>query len=138
MGWVKDKATELIEKHKTNDPFEIAALENIFVFDWDLDDETLGFYKYIRRNKFIFLNRNLDHYQKRYVCSHELGHATLHPNSNTPFLRANTFFSINKIEVEANTFAVALLLSGEVLQNYETKEQILKDNGIPVEMERFL
>lgn len=138
MGWVKDTVIELIEKHKTNDPFEIAENENVIIFDWVLDDETLGFYKYIRRNKFIFLNRNLDSYQRRYVCSHELGHATLHPNSNTPFLRANTFFSIDKIEVEANTFAVALLLSGEVLQNYETEVQILKGNGIPVEMARFL
>lgn len=56
---------------------------------------------------------------QRFVCAHELGHAVLHPRSNTPFLRANTLFSVEKLEVEANTFAVELLLSDDVIAQYQ-------------------
>jgi Zn-dependent peptidase ImmA (M78 family) len=44
------------------------------------------------------------------IAVHELGHAFLHQKANTPFLRKNTFFSDEKIEMEANTFAVELLV----------------------------
>jgi Zn-dependent peptidase ImmA (M78 family) len=53
-------------------------------------------------------------------------------------LRKNTLFSIDKIEVEANEFAVHLLLSNENLQDYETMFDIIRENGLPYEMERFL
>lgn len=39
----------------------------------------------------------------------------LHPKANAPFLRANTFFSINKLEIEANKFAVNLLVQDEAI-----------------------
>ena len=47
---------------------------------------------------------------QRTVCAHELGHAVLHTHANTPFLRKNTFFSVDKLEIEANTFAALLLI----------------------------
>ena len=34
----------------------------------------------------------------------------MHPLSNTPFLRNGTLFSVNKLEVEANQFAIDLLI----------------------------
>ena len=34
----------------------------------------------------------------------------LHPNTSTPFLRSKTFLSVDKLEIEANTFAVNLLI----------------------------
>jgi Zn-dependent peptidase ImmA (M78 family) len=37
----------------------------------------------------------------------------------TPFLRAKTRFSVEKLEVEANTFAVELLLSDDVMTQYQ-------------------
>jgi Zn-dependent peptidase ImmA (M78 family) len=42
------------------------------------------------------------------------------------------------VEREANEFAVNLLLYDKNLQDYETKFDCLRDNGIPYEMERFL
>ncbi|MGK4043712.1 ImmA/IrrE family metallo-endopeptidase [Heyndrickxia oleronia] len=138
VGWIHDKVKELKEKCKTNDPFEIATLQNIQVVPWNLHEEINGFYKYDRRNKYIFVNNNLSEEMQRFVCAHELGHAILHPRANTPFLRTNTFFSVDRIEVEANTFAVHLLVRGEDFQNYETKQQLLKANGIPEIMEKFV
>lgn len=128
----------IVKKYKTNDPFELSTCLNISIVEWDLHREINGFYKYDKRNRFIFINSNLNYDMKRFVCAHELGHAILHPRSNTPFLRQNTLFSIDKIEVEANTFAVELLLYDKVLEDFETKFDILRENGIPYEMERFI
>lgn len=138
MDWIEKTVKKLVKSCKSNDPYEIASQKNINVIQWNLHHEIMGFYKYIRRNKFIFINSNLDEDIQRFVCAHELGHSQLHHRVNTPFLKQSTYFSVDKIEVEANFFAVRLLLCGEDLQNYETKQQILREHGIPQEMERFL
>jgi Zn-dependent peptidase ImmA (M78 family) len=138
LNWVKDIVMDLLIKHKTNDPFELAFILKISVIPWNLHNEINGFYKYDKRNKYIFINNNLCLEMQRFVCAHELGHAVLHPRSNTPFMRQNTLFSIDKIEVEANSFATNLLLSKEKYEDYENKFDILRENGIPYEMERFI
>lgn len=138
MDWIERTVKKLVKSCKTNDPYEIAAQKNINVIQWNLHHEIMGFYKYIRRNKFIFINSNLNEDIQRFVCAHELGHSQLHHRVNTPFLKQSTYFSVDKIEVEANFFAVRLLLSDEDLKNYETKYHILREHGIPLEMERFL
>ena len=71
------------------------------------------------------------------TCAHELGHSILHPNVNPPFLRKHTLFSIDKIERQANAFAVELLLPDEFLDecsdiNFAT---VAKSNGIPEGLE---
>jgi Zn-dependent peptidase ImmA (M78 family) len=138
LDWIERIVKKLVKSCKTNDPYEIAAQKNINVIQWNLHHEIMGFYKYIRRNKFIFINSNLDEDIKKFVCAHELGHSQLHHRVNTPFLKQSTYFSIDKIEVEANFFAVRLLLCDEDFQYYETKHQLLREHGIPLEMERFL
>ena len=55
---------------------------------------------------------------QRFVCAHELGHAVMHPKANTPFMKRSTYFSIDKIEREANRFAVELLIPDSELKNY--------------------
>lgn len=45
---------------------------------------------------------------QRFICAHELGHLILHPIKNT-------LYSVSKIEVEANIFAVELLVPDESL-----------------------
>lgn len=133
MHWVKNEVIDLVKKHKTNDPIELASLLKIHVIPWDLHEEINGFYKYDRRNKYIFYNINLSDEMHRFVSAHELGHAILHPKVNTPFMRANTLFSVEKIEVEANTFAIELLLPDELIIEYHhlTINQIANMSGIP-------
>jgi Zn-dependent peptidase ImmA (M78 family) len=138
LSRIKNLVIDLKEKFKSDNPYEIAAMMNIDVINWNLHEEINGFYKYDKRNKYIVINSNLNEETQRFVIAHELGHAVLHPRSNTPFLRKNTFFSIDKIEVEANEFAVHLILHNENLENFETKYEILREYGIPFEMERFL
>lgn len=126
-----------IKKAKSNNPFEIAESKNIIIRYLPLGN-TLGFYMKKYRQQIITLNSDMSEYLMSFVCAHELGHALLHPDSNTPFLRKNTFLSGDRVEREANEFAVNLLLYGKNLQDYETKFDCLRDNGIPYEMERFL
>ena len=81
-------------------------------------EDIRGFYNKCYRQRFIHLNSRLDEKQRIFTLSHEIGHALLHPDANTPFLRGNTFFSINKLEREANIFACELLYPDSMLEEY--------------------
>lgn len=136
--WIKEIVEDLVKKHGTNDPFEIAEAKNIYVLEHDLHDEIFGFYKYIRRNKFIYINSNLSKKDKIFTLSHELGHSEIHSRLNTPFLKRKTLFSIDKIETEANRFAVELLLPDKTIYEYKDSgfsiNEIAKIYGVPKEV----
>lgn len=137
MTYIRKKVESLIDKHHSNCPFEIAQSKGIFINYADLG-ETLGFYLYDSRFKFININQNLDENRQRFVCAHELGHSILHPEFNTPFMKKNTFYSIDKIEVEANTFAVELLLTDEIVSEYKDSNLSINEvagiHGVPKEV----
>jgi Zn-dependent peptidase ImmA (M78 family) len=84
MKGIKEIVRQLIKKYKSNDPFQIAKEKNIIILFAELG-ATLGFYNSYKRIQFIHLNNQLDEMMQRFVCAHELGHAVLHPRSNTPF-----------------------------------------------------
>ena len=107
--------TKLVKKYNTNSPFELAKCLNIVIFSEPLG-EINGYYNTIFRQKQIHINSELSDPKKKFTCAHELGHALMHPKENTPFLRGSTFFSVNKLEIEANTFAVKLLIPDEFLK----------------------
>lgn len=134
MPYIKKKVDELTRKHKTNCPFEIAQSKGILVQYADLG-ETLGFYFQSNRMQFININHVLQQHEQKLVCAHELGHAMLHPKANTPFMKKNTFFSVDRLEVEANRFAVELLMSDEALYEYKdsslTLQEIAALYGVP-------
>ncbi|KOS64663.1 ImmA/IrrE family metallo-endopeptidase [Lysinibacillus agricola] len=138
--WLKDIADSLINKHKTNCPFDIASNLKICITPWDLHEEINGYYKYHRRNKYIVINNNLSEDMQRVVCAHELGHALLHPRANTPFMRKSTFFSIDKLEQEANRFAVQLLILDHEIIEYSkqfTIFDIAAKYGVPIELIKY-
>lgn len=112
MRRIKDAAQRLVKRHRTNNPFIIAMNKGIIVHQTALL-EVLGYHKTYKRQSVICLEESLDDHEKRFVCAHELGHAVLHPKVNTPFLRRSTLFSIDKIEREANQFAIELLVPDE-------------------------
>lgn len=90
-----------------------------------------GYYNKPLRMKQIHINCNLDNRMKKFTCAHELGHAVMHSNSNTSFLRNTTLFSIDKYEMEANAFAMRLLIPDEtIMENYTlTTEQLSRILG---------
>ncbi|EAF0489198.1 ImmA/IrrE family metallo-endopeptidase [Listeria monocytogenes] len=136
--WPTAMIEKLRNKHHTSDPFELCEILNIIVTPWDLATDTNGFYKYVRRNRFIFYNSNLSDYQVKYVVAHELGHAVLHTRLNATFTKSIHWSNLSKIEIEAHQFAVYLLLSEIELEKFETKRDICLFSGIPLEMERFI
>lgn len=121
---------KLIKKYGTSDPFELADALHITVLYEELGT-IHGYYNKPLRMKQIHINCNLNEKMKKFTCAHELGHAILHPDANTPFLRNSTFFSIEKMEKEANTFAMYLLVPDEILSenNNLTTEQLSRVLG---------
>jgi Zn-dependent peptidase ImmA (M78 family) len=140
MKNIRYTTKKLITKHKTNDPFWIAQEKGIIVLFEELGS-TLGYYHAHKRIQLIHINNKLNELEQRFVCAHELGHAILHPRANTPFLKKSTFFSIDKIEVEANTFAVELLLPDDFINDFRDTSHTLQDlaamNGIPREFAKL-
>lgn len=120
----------LIKKCETRNPFDIADSLNITIFFEELGSIN-GYYNKPLRMKQIHINQNLDYNEKYFTCAHELGHALLHPNSSTPFLRKSTFLSVDKLEIEANKFAMDLLISDEILEENKefTVEQLCRMLG---------
>ncbi|MCU5113126.1 ImmA/IrrE family metallo-endopeptidase [Bacillus sp. N5-665] len=137
---IKDYVLKIVKKHGTTNPFEIAKRKDIIVLFEDLGN-TLGFYNTYKRFKFIHVNNRIDETTQRFVCAHELGHALLHPKANTPFLRNKTFFSVDRLEIEANTFAVELLLPDEMISEYQDTnlsiQEIAEIYGIPESFARL-
>lgn len=109
----------LKKKYHTDDIFELAYSMGIIVIFEELGTIN-GYYNKKFRTKMIHINCNLDRRMQAFTCAHELGHSILHPDVNTPFLRANTMLSINKYEIEANTFAIEFLISDELLAEYKS------------------
>ncbi len=129
---IKKLVTKIIKKYKTNNPFELAEALGIEVLYENLGSIN-GYYTKMLRSKYIHVNYNLNESRQRYTVAHELGHAILHPNANTPFLRENTLFSVDKLERQANAFAVELLMPDNVISQYEgyTVHNIASLVGIP-------
>mgnify|MGYP000943463876 CR=1 FL=1 len=113
-----EKIVESIcRKFQTRNPFEIAGYLNIEVLFEQLGS-IKGYYNKAFRQKMIHLNQDLEYEDSKRTCAHELGHVVLHPESNTPFLRADTLFPIGKYEREADYFAVDLLYSDDDMEEY--------------------
>lgn len=130
----KKLADNLVKIHLTNNPIEIAENKGIIVLFENLGTIN-GYYNTTFRQKFIHVNSSLSKHKQLFTIAHELGHALLHPKANTPFLRENTYFSINKLEIEANRFAINLLINDfdlqECLEKEYSNEQIAKVFGYP-------
>lgn len=124
-----------VRKFETSDPFQIAKALYIELAIGDIGSR-LGCYMYMKRHKCIFLNENLDEHEMRFVMAHELGHAILHPRQNCYFIRNKTFLSADRIEIEANTFAIELLVPDtEIAENPDlTIGQLARMTGYSEEL----
>lgn len=115
---IKQEVAYLKRYYRTNNPFDIIKAKNILLLEEDLGC-IRGYYNLVLRQKQIHLNCDLNRHQKIFTATHELGHALMHPKTNTPFLLANTYQSVDKLEIDANKFAVEFLISEEELYEYQ-------------------
>ena len=56
---------------------------------------------------------------RRIILGHELGHAIMHRKQNCYFMKNKTLLLTSKIEMEANKFAIELLISDDELSEYK-------------------
>ena len=134
---IRDKVNYVIKKYGTRDPFRIAKEKDILILYEDLGS-IQGYYNKQFRTKQIHINRNIPDHLQTFTAAHELGHALLHPNESTPFLKNCTLQVVDKLEIEANKFAVELLIPDSAIQEYTdqsfTIEQIARIYGYTVEL----
>lgn len=133
---IKGNVEKLIKKYNTNDPFALADALGINIVFEELGN-IYGYFDVHFRIKTIHLNSSISESSLPFVCAHELGHSVLHPDLNTPFLSTYTLFSIDKIERQANTFAVELLLPDSYLKlNHDINfNRLALSQGIPPGLE---
>ena len=123
----------LVRRCGTRDPFKIAKELGIEVLFCDDFGPLKGMYKVIKRNRFIFINQELDERMQRIVCAHELGHDQLHRSLATDnVIREFMLYDMRSTpEYEANIVASEILLDTddilEYIYHYDyTSEQIAR------------
>ena len=109
-----------MKKYKTRDPFAIADALGIKVLFCDGFGPLKGMYRVVKRNRFIFINKDLDERMQRIVCAHELGHDQMHRNlAKGGALHEFTLYDMTtKPEYEANVVAADILLDDEEILDY--------------------
>ena len=110
----------LVQRYGTRDPFQIARELGITVLFCDGFGSLKGMYRVIKRNRYIFLNKDLDERMLRIVCSHELGHDQLHRKlAQTNSLHEFMLYDMTtKPEYEANIVAAEILIDSDELLDY--------------------
>ena len=115
MDDIKKLADRTARKYHSRDPFEIIQGMNAILVYMHLE-VIRGLYQYFQRNHIIYIDDGLPDREQRFVCAHEMGHMLLHRKMNAIFMERHTFLNRNKFEIEANTFAMELLIDDSVLE----------------------
>ena len=114
---IKRKANQLVRLFGTRDPFEMVKGMNVILVFYPLDG-VRGFYQYFKRNNIIYIDESLSRHDQQFVCAHELGHMFLHKRCNALFMDTRTQFNTSRYEVEADKFALNLLISDSIFEEY--------------------
>lgn len=114
---IKRLADSLVRKYNTRNPFEIIKNLNVIVVFYPLNG-VRGFYQYFQRNNIIYIDETLSDREKLFVCAHELGHMLLHKQTNAIFMDSRTQLNTTKYELEADRFAVNLIMSDEEIEEH--------------------
>lgn len=114
---IKAMADNLAKKCGTRNPLEIVKTLDATLVFYPLDGVN-GFYQYFKRNHIIYIDERLSDEEQLFVCAHELGHMILHKKANAVFMDSRTQLNTSKYELEANRFAVDLLIEDSVIEEH--------------------
>jgi Zn-dependent peptidase ImmA (M78 family) len=134
---IRDIVLRLKDLYDSSDPFELCKCLDIIVLISDLGNELLGFFQRTNEGtEILHINSKLNEYERKYICSHELGHTILQPDSAISFFIENPLLIKNKFEIEADFFAAELLLEDEFIEKYKefTIEQIALSENVPTRL----
>ena len=127
-----------MRKYDTSNPYELATLLNIDVYEFKLPRDVRGFIIRPLRRKMIFLNDSLSETEKIVALSHELGHVRLHSGYGYT-LKANTpYYRSSRREAEANEFAAHLLSYSRDINGDELQQVITQRRPDPLMVHRML
>ncbi len=126
---IKRKVDSLIKKYETSCPFKLAEALGVHI-EFENLGSSLGYYTKAFRIPIIKINEFAPEKQQIFICGHELAHHVLHPDENTSFLKKHTFYSTDRIEIEAHKFALELITANA---GYMTKENV-EEYGIPPQL----
>ena len=132
---------KLVTRCGTRNPFEIARQLGIEVMFCDDFGPLKGMYRVIKRNRFIFINKNMSERMQIIVCAHELGHDQLHRKlAKTNALREFMLYDMTtRPEYEANIVAAEILLDTDEVLDYiynygYTSEQTARAMGTDINL----
>ncbi len=130
MRDIRSKVDKLVKYHRTRDPFAMVKGMNVILVRYPLVG-IRGFYQYFKRNNIIYIDEALSDTDQKFVLAHELGHMLLHKKSNAIFMDTRTCLNTSRYEMEADMFAMQLLVSDEDIEEYKdyTLEQLSRTLG---------
>lgn len=136
---VRARVQALIKKYRTSNPFEMVQGMNAILVYYPLENGVRGFYQYFKRNNIIYIDERLSEHDQAFVLAHEIGHMDLHRTENAIFMDTRTHFNTRKYEIQANKFAVELLIPDEIfLDNRQlTEDQLARLTGYSEELIRL-
>ncbi|MCL6445198.1 MAG: ImmA/IrrE family metallo-endopeptidase [Alicyclobacillus sp.] len=111
--YIKNSVLKLVRKFKTCDPYRICELKGIIIWKRILSNSIRGMYIRAFRRRYIIINSEIHWQWQRFICAHELGHDVLHKDMKGLHVDSVDMPFRGKMELEANVFAVYLLLLGQ-------------------------
>lgn len=136
---VAKAACGVVRRCRTSDPFQLCDALGIKLMYLPMED-VRGLFLRLKRRSIIYLADNLDEYEQRFVCAHEVGHFILHKNVNRLFMETRTYAKTSVYEREADRFAVWLLYpEDQALADWidYTTDQIAACMGVPEDLAQY-
>lgn len=111
MKWIDEILIGLLEIHGTNNPYDLCESLNISIIKLEASNSLLKnnesiYYRNFNNQEMIFIRNDLNYNCERFIISHEIGHAILHPNISNSF--NSNLINIDKLEKQADYFALKL------------------------------
>lgn len=137
---IKKTVDKLVKTCNSRDVYDICSHLDIEIIKHDLNN-IKGYYTSLEGQKAIILNNSLPYQEEEIVIAHELGHINLHSSSNICFLTNYTYSNTNKLENQANKFAIELLVEDSDLAELKEMnfnlEQMARYLEVPLELLEF-
>lgn len=112
----ESQASKVVDEYDSNNPFIIAEKMDINVFTRPLVDIG-GYYMVLKNNvKIAVIDSSLSRHLQKFVLAHEIGHSLLHPEKGA-FMLKTSLFATDRQEVEADKFAIELLLTDNMVND---------------------
>lgn len=143
--WIDDCLNGLIDMYETNNVYDLYGFLEIAIVKLSHDNILLQGNEAIYSRNYldkecVFIRENLDLHYEKFILAHELGHALLHTDIHTAAFNSR-LINTNKIEMQANYFAIRLLISESdidyVFFDGMNFEQISSYLGVPKEFIKY-